>query len=506
MDQVVARNAAATPDRSALLFGESALTWGELEATVDRAARGLRAMGVEAGDAVGVLMGAGIEHVIAVYAAWRAGAVWIPLNPQLHDRDLAHCVATAAVRLILVDGALAERVTGSSEPEVAATRALALEELPSGTEAPLPPVQADDDAVIAFTSGTTGRSKGVALRHRALRVHSEAVVAHYGMSERDVVLNLLPLHMLSIFLVGPALAAECGSRCRILPRYGAVAFAEAVRRDRTTIAAAVPVLFADLNELPADEAAGIDLSSLRIVSCGGAPLDDTVRRRFEQRFDFRIVQAFGGTEAPGIVATDPLDADPRPGSVGRALPHVRITAIDDAWNELPPGEMGDLCTGPASEGELAGAYEPMRAYVGQPDATHASLRDGRLRWGDVGYVDDDGFVFLVDRRVDVIIRGGMNIYPRQLELAAGELPDIAECVVVGRPDARLGEVPVAFVRPSGAARIDPESVARRISDRVPRYAAVAQVLVVDDLPRNALGKVLKRELRARLTEAGAEER
>jgi long-chain acyl-CoA synthetase len=191
-----------------------------------------------------------------------------------------------------------------------------------------------------------------------------------------------------------------------------------------------------------------------------------------------------------VVATDPIEGERRPGSVGRALPHVRITAIDDDWNDLPPGEVGDLCSGPTVDG----AYEPMRAYLGQSEATAEALRDGRLRWGDVGYVDEEGFVFLVDRRHDVIIRGGMNVYPRQVEEVAYELEGVVECAVVGMPDARLGEVPVAFVRTT-AGGPDAGAVLGFVNARVPRYARLAEVRLVEDFPRNALGKILKRELR-----------
>lgn len=487
MDAPLALHAREQPDAVALLHEEAVLTWAELDASVTAAAAALAAAGVGAGTPVGVLMGSHLEHVVAVYAIWRAGGVWVPLNPLLSERDLAHVVETTSLRLALADTELAGQLSGLCN-------AVALDALPPA-ERELPPVPETADAVIAFTSGTTGRAKGVVHRHRALRSHSRAVAAHYAAGADDAVLCLLPLHLLSIFLVGPALGVEAGAPCRVLPRYDPAAFAAAVRRDRTTIAAAVPVLFADLVGLPAERAAEVDLASLRIVSCGGAPLPQELRDDFERRFDFRIVQAFGGTEAPGIVATDPIAGLRRAGSVGRALPHVRITAIDDAWNDLPPGEVGDLCTGPAADG----TYEPMRAYLGQPEATEGALRDGRLRWGDVGYVDEDGFVFLVDRRHDVIIRGGMNVYPRQVEEVAYELEGVVECAVVGIPDTRLGEVPIAFVR-TAVGGPDADAVQEFVNARVARYAHLAEVRLVDDFPRNALGKVLKRELRAHAAE------
>ncbi|MGE3619844.1 MAG: class I adenylate-forming enzyme family protein [Acidimicrobiia bacterium] len=497
LDAVLSRRASAAPDAVALAEDDARHTYRWLDERVDEVASGLVAAGIAPGDRVGVLMASTSDHVVAVFAAWRAGATWVPLNPQVTDADLARCIGLTGTQLVVGDEAALERIGASDEPQVAGVATATVEALRT-RPVDLPGARLEGDAVIAFTSGTTGRPKGAAITHRALRVHSAVVAEHYSAGPDDRLLTMLPLYLLSIFLIGPGLAVECGGTCRIVGRYSPQAFIRWSAADRTTLMAAVPLFFTDLLELPEADRAGLDLSSFRIVTSGGAPMPDEVMAAFGSRFGLRFLNVYGGTEAPGVVSLDPLDAPRRAGSVGVAMPHIRITAIDADGNDLPPGEIGDLCTAPVEEGPLAGLYEPMRGYWGDEAGTAEVLRGRRLRWGDVGYVDEDGFVFLVDRSKDVIIRGAMNVYPRQVEQVFHERAEVAEVAVVGGPDPRYGEVPVAFVRPAPGARVDAEELRAWVNERVAAYSRVVEVRVVADFPRNALGKVLKRDLREQL--------
>ena len=242
----------------------------------------------------------------------------------------------------------------------------------------------------------------------------------------------------------------------------------------------------------------MDLSSVRVASCGGSPMPPEIRRAFESRYHFRFVHAYGGTEGPAIVSTDPLDRERRFDAVGLPLEHITVTVEDPAGNELPAGEIGEICTAPRADGPFAGWYEPLRCYWGMPDETAAALRGGRLHWGDLGFLDEDGFIYLVDRKKDMIIRGGMNVYPKELEKLLYADTRIAECAVVGAPHDRYGEVPWAFVRTAPGAAIAEEQVRALVADHAARFKHLAGVTFVEDFPRNALGKALKRDLRRKL--------
>ncbi len=256
-------------------------------------------------------------------------------------------------------------------------------------------------------------------------------------------------------------------------------------------------MYSDLLDLPVAQAADVDLSSVRVATCGGSPMAPEVRRAFEERYGFRFVHAYGGTEGPGIVTTDPMDGrERRFDSVGVPLPHIRVTIEDDDGNELPPGSIGEVCTAAYPVGPYAGLYEPVRCYWGMPEESAETLRDSKLHWGDLGYLDDEGFLYIVDRKKDMIIRGGMNVYPKELEGLLYRDERIGECAVVGAQHPRYGEVPVAFVRRAEGAQVSAEEVLALVNDHTATFKHLTAVTFVNDFPRNALGKILKRELRA----------
>jgi acyl-CoA synthetase (AMP-forming)/AMP-acid ligase II len=324
----------------------------------------------------------------------------------------------------------------------------------------------------------------------------DVVVDRYGYTEDDVFLSVLPIYLLSILLLGPLTSLGIGATCRLLSRYEPWSFAQAVKADRTTaIGASVPLMFSDLLDLPPEQAGQVDLSSIRIACCGGAPMPPDIRREFEERFDFRFIHAYGGTEGPAMVTADPLDRPRKFDSVGIPLQHVLISIEDEEGDELPPGEIGEICISAREDGPFAGRYEPMACYWAQPEETERTLRGGKLRLGDVGYLDEDGFLYLVDRKKDMIIRGGMNVYPKELEALLQEDPRVAECAVVGALHRRYGEVPYAFVRPAPGAELGEHEVLALVNERVARYKHLAGARIVDDFPRNALGKIVKRALR-----------
>jgi acyl-CoA synthetase (AMP-forming)/AMP-acid ligase II len=251
----------------------------------------------------------------------------------------------------------------------------------------------------------------------------------------------------------------------------------------------VPTMLFDLAALP--EEAGADFGSVRYVMTGGAPLTPRTRAEFERRFDLRICNVYGQTEAPMVVSADPLEGERPAGSVGRALPHVRLSIRDDQGTELPPGEVGEVCVGSAQPG----SYEPMLGYLGRPEATAETLRDGVLHTGDVGYLDADGFLFLVDRLNDVIVRGGVNVYPAEVEAVLMRHDDVEECAVFGVPSERLGEVPAAAVVARPGSGLEPDRLARWLEELLAPYKRPVEIVLRDELPKNVMGKTLRRVLR-----------
>jgi acyl-CoA synthetase (AMP-forming)/AMP-acid ligase II len=441
--------------------------------------------------------------VAAFFGIWKLGGIAVSLNAQLGPAEVRQQLHNSGARVALCDpGRSLETVEAA-----AAEGTPELEHVLPLTGPQAEPVHgaglaADGLATIFYTSGTTGVPKGAAHTHRSLATQVDVLVDRYGYGEDDVFVSVLPISLLSILLLGPITSISVGATCRLLARYEPWAFAQAVKADRATaIGAAVPLMFSDLLDLPPERAEQVDLSTLRIACCGGAPMPPDVRRAFEERFDFRFIHAYGGTEGPAMVTADPLDRERKFDSVGIPLRHVRISIEDDDGNERGPGEVGEICISARDDGPFAGRYEPMACYWGMPEETEQTLRGGKLRLGDIGYLDEDGFLYLVDRKKDMIIRGGMNVYPKELEAILHEDPRVGECAVIGAPHRRYGEIPYAFVRPAAGAELSEGDVLAIVNAHVAGYKRLAGARVVDEFPRNALGKIVKRELRDRLTAA-----
>lgn len=498
LTQQLETKALTHPDKTALLLDGRSVTYRELDDWARSLAGGLRELGVVAGDRIAVMSGSNVEFLIGLYGGWKIGAIVVAINGQLSSDEVRYQLDNAGVTVALAGSApLLDvlRVAAAEVPSVVNVREIG--EL-RGDPVGAVDVPITADATIFYTSGTTGKPKGATHTHRALAVLIERGRDHYGIAETDVVLSVLPIYLLSILVLGPVASIAAGATCRLMPKYEAAAFARHVREDGTTyMGATIPMMFADLLRLPPEEAALVDLSTIRAASCGGSPMPPEIRRAFEERYDFRFVHAYGGTEGPAVVSTDPFGRDRKFDSVGVPLDHIKVTIEDADGNELPRGEVGEICSSAYTDGPYAGLYEPIRCYWGMPEATADALRGGRFHWGDLGYLDEDGFLYLVERKKDMIIRGGMNVYPKELEAVLYEDPRVAECAVVARPHERYGEVPYAFVRLVDATTMTSDEVIALVNERSAKFKHLAGATIVEEFPRNALGKILKRELRDR---------
>jgi long-chain acyl-CoA synthetase len=485
------------PDDVVFADDEGDTTFAQLDRLASRVAGLLFDMGVEPGDRVAIMAGSHTRYVGGVYGIWKAGAILVLLNAQLGPAELRYQLEQSGTTVVLSDaGEMETTVRRALEgvPRSVPIRTLGVH---LGRERAAIAVAPDADASISYTSGTTGVPKGAVHTHRSLAVQVHMARLRYSISSTDRVLSLLPVYLLPDLLLGPVVALEAGAWCRIMAKYDPVAFVEHVRRDQiTAVGPTVPVLYGDILERYGEAAESVDLSSIRIAGCGGSPIAPETRRAFEERFGFRFVHAYGTTEAPALVTTDPFDQDREFLSVGKPLPHIEVTIEDDTGAMVPANEIGEICFGAARTGAYAGIYEPMRCYWNMPNESAEAFRGGRLRSGDLGYLDDGGFLFISDRLKDMIIRGGMNVYPKELENLLYQDPRVLECAVIGLPHDRYGEVPIAVIRVASASDLRYADAIALVNDHTARFKHLAEVRFVDDFPRNALGKILKRELRA----------
>lgn len=491
--------AAQHPDKVAFRTESEEVTFAEFDDRASKIAGGLRQLGVVPGDRVALMAGSHPEFVASVIATWKIGAVFVAINAQLGPEEVRYQLENSQPKVVLADPGRCREVIDEVASQVPSVHHVATTGELAGEPIRAVTVDPGWDATIFYTSGTTGVPKGATHTHRALTVQLDMVRDRFAMTSDDVFLSVLPIYLLSILVLGPLTALVVGSTCRLMNKYDAAEFARHVREDRTTIiGASIPMMFADLLALPPESAALVDLSSIRTANCGGSPMPPEIRKAFEERYGFRFIHAYGGTEGPVMVSTDPVDRPRKFDSVGVPYPHIKVTIVDDDDQEVPTGSIGEICTSAYEEGPYAGMYEPIRCYWGMPEQTATALRGGRLHWGDIGYLDEDGYLFLVDRKTDMIIRGGMNVYPKEIEGLLYEDERIAECAVVAADHPRYGEVPFAFVRAAPGATISEEEVKSLVNSRTARFKHLEGVRLVEEFPRNTLGKILKRELRGQL--------
>ncbi len=475
--------------RTALVAAGSELTLsrGQLLGRVRRMTEVLRGQGVRPGDRVALLAGNTFNHVTAWYAALRAGAIVVDVNYLLGAASQQALLADADPTVVVAEpGLLAEGVT----PDRAVV--MAADAWTRTTREAVPAERTvEDPAVIAYTSGTTGTPKGVVHTHGAVAAQLELLRVTCGYDATWTSYVAIPLFSLHGYLPQVAAALRVGARVVLDDKFTAERFAAMTRRyaiHYTTLSSPMlPALLA----LPPGEAP--DLSHIRVMTCGGAPLHPDVRTAFESRYGLHLTQGYACTEVLGAFVMD-LDGEAPPGAAGRLYPRDRdlVRVVDDVGGAVPPGTPGEI---------LFDRSVTMQGYWNRPDETEAAFVDGRwYATGDVGHLDEDGFLTLLDRKKDVIFRGGFNIFSAEVERSLAHHPAIHEATVVAGPHARLGEVPVAYVVLRDGQTTTPDALRAHVRERLGRLHEPDVVHLVDrgDLPRNSLGKVQKSELRVRL--------
>ncbi|WP_280340833.1 class I adenylate-forming enzyme family protein [Nocardia neocaledoniensis] len=464
--------AAFAPDAPCVADDHTALSNVGFRDRVHAAAAVLHRAGVRPGDVVAVVLPNQVDLVVALFAAWRLGAAVTPVNPGLTDDDIRY----------QLDDSGAAVVIGAPERAGVTLDVAAL-------AAPVAPVAAatpdDGLALIIYTSGTTGRPKGVLLGHDNLAAMCAMIIDAVGLDETEHSLLVLPLFHVNGIVVSVLSPLLAGGHTTIAGKFSATQFFGLVERVRPTYFSGVPAIYAMLVAQPAE--ARPDLSSLRRVICGAAPMPAELIARFEDRFGVPIVEGYGLSEGTCASTLNPVAGPRKPGTVGLPLPGQTVTIVDVDGNPVPDGTPGEVViSGP----------NIMRGYLGRPEETAKTVIDGRLHTGDVGYLDADGYLVLVDRIKDMIIRGGENLYPKEIENALYRHPAVHEAAVVGRPDAVLGEVPVAHVVAAPESRVSAEELTAHCRELLAAFKIPAAIVLTPELPRNPVGKIDKKRLRA----------
>jgi long-chain acyl-CoA synthetase len=465
--------------RPALLAEDERVDYSELEARAARMAGLLHAHDVRPGDRVGVWLANGPSFVEAFYGALRLGAIVVPLNILLKPPEVSQRLEHAGARaLVAATGSVLEELTSEAvlvDPTGAA-----------GTDPVSPIVDRDpeDTAVILYTSGTTGDARGAELTHAGLRAQAAFLAASLlCLTPDDVVLGAAPLaHIIGLTAVMNA-PIVAGASVALMPRFEATAALDLMVRSSTTVFLGVPTMCIAL--LAAAQSAAA-LPPLRVAHIGGASLAPEMLHAFGSRFGCEVVEGYGMTETSGPVSTHRLGQRCKPGSVGTPVDGLELRLVGNSGDEVPQGEIGEV---------LVRGRGLMKGYWRNPAATSDAFREGRwFATGDMGYQDEDGYLFLVDRKKDVILRGGYSVYPREIEDVLYTHPGVLEGVVLGVPDATLGEEVVAVVVPRAGGDCDPEEIREFVRERVAAYKYPRLVVVAESLPHSRTGKILRREI------------
>ena len=491
----------AAPDAPAFRFGGSATTYRQLDEQSGRVAAGLRAQGLRPGEVVALQLPNVPPFLTAYFGALRAGLVVLPLNPLLMAPELEYHLGDSAARLLIgFEGMHAEAAkacetlgvplylagvgpAGGSLPEGARPVSELFGAL-SAESADIEPRDPGDTAVLIYTSGTTGKPKGAELTHFQLYMNCTIAGQLFGYHSDDVTLAVLPFfHVFGLSSV-INVAVRYGGCLSIVPRFTPAGVLDALEGDRCTVIGGVPTM---LHALAHQDITGRDLSALRVAVSGGASLPEDIMRTFEGKFGIEVLEGYGMSETASSCSFN-RPGDTRALSIGKPMWGVTMRVGDAADRPLPPGRenVGEI---------LIRGHNVMKGYLGRPEATAEALRGGWLHSGDLGYMDSDGFYFIVDRAKDLVIRGGYNVYPREIEEVLYAHPDIVEAAVIGKPDERLGEEVVAVVVPRPGSELSADDVIAYTRERLAAYKYPREIRFMAELPKGPSGKILKSALR-----------
>ena len=497
------------PERIAFEFLGKQTSYGEFDGAVARFAYALQEHGVKRGDHVALLVGNTPHFLVTMYAAWRIGAVVVPVNPIYTANEIAYIVqnsdATVMVALdqlfplfqqrqvlfpkvetLIVcetDGASTKQCTQLED------RAYFFNDLMKmdGAVTELVDVDKDETAVILYTSGTSGQPKGAMLTHENVYSNARDIGVYLKMIPEDRVIATLPIfHVFALTVVVNAPLLK-GATIILVPKFSPKEIFCIIREEKATVFAGVPTMYNFLYQY--EEGTKEDYESIRLSISGGASLPVALLHNFEKKFDTRISEGYGLSEASPVTCFNPIDRERVPGSIGLSIVNVENKVVDHAGNEVPKGEVGEL---------IVRGPNVMKGYYKMPEETAIALRDGWLYTGDMAREDEDGYFYIVDRKKDMIIVGGFNVYPREVEEVLYEHPEVVECAVIGVPDEDFGEQVQAYVVVKQGSDLNEEDLLAYCQQHLVKYKVPSVIHFSEELPKNATGKILRRSLRDRV--------
>jgi long-chain acyl-CoA synthetase len=482
-------SAERSPDSPAIRLGDDELGYGQLDDLSARLATLLHEKGLEQGDRVGVMLPNVPEFPVAYYGVLRAGCVVVPMNVLLKRREIAFYLEDSGAKLLLAWHGFAEEARAGAtdagaelvvvEPGSFAATLAGLEPSPDLAE-----TAEDDTAVILYTSGTTGKPKGAELTH--LNLFRNADVSGRTTSEiaqGDVVLGALPLFHSFGQTVSMNASLKVGACLTLVPRFDPGEALATMQRDGVTHFYGVPTMYGALLHHPERES--FDTSALRICITGGASMPVEVLRGFEDAFGAKVMEGYGLSETSPVACSNHPDRERKAGSIGTPIEGVEMQVVDEDDNPVEQGEVGEI---------VIRGHNIMKGYWQRPDATAEAMRGGWFHSGDMARTDEEGYFYIVDRKKDLIIRGGYNVYPREVEEVLYEHPKIREAAVVGVPHDEWGEEIGAAVVLHEGEELPPEEVGAYVKERIAAYKYPRVVWFIDELPKGPTGKILKREI------------
>ena len=491
--ELLKQRVSAAPDKP-FLFSEAdkrQFTYKEFEAAVTRTANMLAANGVQKGDVVSLLLPNSVEYVIAYFACWQRGALAGPINSLLKSQEIAYVISNSEAKALLVNSEFVP-VVESVQKDLPTLQAIirfddeseATRGYSSDTEAATE-VDLDQEAIIIYTSGTTGKPKGCLLTHGNVIANARQITSWLSFTEKDRLLTIMPLFHMNAVSVTTMSALYAGGSTVVSPKFSASRFWQIISDyEITSFGSVATMLSMLLSTYPDGIPAGLKTDQLRFAMCGSAPVPAEVMRRFEDTFNCLVIEGYGLSESTCRSTFNPPDQRRRPGSCGLPIGN-EMHVVDDEDREVPEGELGEIVL--RGENILKGYYK-------NNAANDTAFRNGWFHTGDIGYRDKDGFFYIVDRKSDMIIRGGENIYPREIDEVLYQHPDVAAAAVVGVPDTLYGEEVAAVIVLKPGAKTSEQQVIDYCKGRLADFKCPKTVHFMEDIPKGPTGKLLKREL------------
>ena len=505
----VRQQAFEQPEKTAYYFLGKGTSYGELEQSVARFAAALEDLGVQKGDHIALLLGNTPHFIISLYASMRLGAVAIPINPIYTADEISYIIKNGDVKVVVALDLLLPLVEAGVQgfpqveqyiicettPEVgekydalsegAKTKTKLFTHVLQGATRSVDPVDVapDETAIILYTSGTTGHPKGAMLTHQNLYSNARDIGDYLQVTSEDRVVATLPVfHVFALTVVVNSPLTR-GATILLAPRFSPGEIFELISTYKATVFAGVPTMYNFLYQ--SEQADVAAFSSIRLAISGGASLPVSLLHNFEQKFNVRISEGYGLSEASPVTCFNPIDRERKPGSIGQSIINVENKVVDENGEEVAAGEVGEL---------IVRGPNVMKGYYKMPEETAVAIRDGWLYTGDLASKDEEDYFYIVDRKKDLIIVGGYNVYPREVEEVLFSHKGIVEAAVVGFPDPDFGEAVHAYVVLKDPS-LTVEEIRAYCTEHIVKYKVPTVIEIIDELPKNTTGKILRRSLK-----------